>query len=178
MNWTEFAERQPGLAKVGRERLLEPGVVLVSTIRRDGAPRLSPVEPLVMDDDLWLSMLWHSAKATDLLRDSRILVHSIITSRDGTAGEFKIRGTARAETDPSVHQQYADEVGQRLGWSPTVGKFHLFAVDIAELSFIRYDKASGDQFVAMFPAGREFVRRATSATSLGATEPWHELLVP
>ena len=178
MNWTECARRQPGLAKVGRERLLEPGVVLVSTIRRDGTPRLSPVEPLVMDDDLWLSMLWRSAKATDLLRDPRILVHSIINSRNGTAGEFKIRGTARAEPDPEVQRHYADVVGQRLGWSPTVGRFHLFAVDIAEISFIRYDDASGDQFVAMFPAGREFVRRATSATSLGAPEPWHEVLIP
>jgi hypothetical protein len=40
-------------------------------------------------------MLWHSRKAADLLRESRILVHSVITSRDGGEGEFKIRGTAR-----------------------------------------------------------------------------------
>jgi hypothetical protein len=33
--------------------------------------------------ELWLSMLWGSAKAADLQRDPRILVHSVITNRDG-----------------------------------------------------------------------------------------------
>ncbi|MEP7022370.1 MAG: pyridoxamine 5'-phosphate oxidase family protein [Actinomycetota bacterium] len=70
--------------------MLAPGVVLVATIRRDGTPRLSPVEPFVMEDDLWLSMLWHSTKAADLLRDPRILVHSIVTA--GTA----VRESSRA----------------------------------------------------------------------------------
>jgi hypothetical protein len=56
MKWSELERRQPGLADLGRQRLRDPGVVLVATIRRDGTPRLSPVEPFVMDGDLWLSM--------------------------------------------------------------------------------------------------------------------------
>jgi hypothetical protein len=52
-----------------------------------------------MDSVLWLSMTWQSTKARDFLRDPRVLVHSVITSRDGTEGEFKVRGTARAEAD-------------------------------------------------------------------------------
>jgi hypothetical protein len=51
------------LGRAARERLLGPGVVLVGTIRRDGCPRISPVEPFVLDGDLWLSMLWQSHKA-------------------------------------------------------------------------------------------------------------------
>jgi hypothetical protein len=47
-------------------------------------------------------MLWQSKKATDLRRDPRILVHSVVTSRDGGEGEFKIRGTARSERDLAV----------------------------------------------------------------------------
>ena len=99
MDWSELERRQPALAGLGRRRLLDPGVVLVATIRADGTPRVSPVEPFVLDGALWLSMLWHSRKAADLLRDPRMLVHSVITSRDGGEGEFKIRGTARAEGD-------------------------------------------------------------------------------
>jgi hypothetical protein len=102
MHPSDIERAQPRLADVGLARLIEPGVVLVATIRQDGTARISPVEPLIVDGDLWLSMLWQSAKARDLLRDPRILVHSIVTSRDGGHGEFKVRGTARAEGDPAV----------------------------------------------------------------------------
>jgi hypothetical protein len=177
MHWENIEHSQHRLAGVGRQRLIDPGVVLVATIRRDGTARISPVEPLVLDGDLWLSMMWQSAKARDLLRDPRVLVHSIVTSREGAAGEFKVRGTARAENNPAMQRRYADTVSGTLGWSPQPGQFHLFAVDIDQVSFISYDTASGDQHVAMWPPGREFVRRGTSATSVGDPEPVNDLIV-
>lgn len=176
MDWSELEHAQPRLAELAQQRLIGPGVVLVGTIRRDGTPRLSPVEPLVMDGELWLSMMWRSTKAADLLRDPRILVHSVITRREGTEGEFKIRGTARAEDDPAVQRRYADTVAASLGWEPEPGRFHLFAVDIGDVAFIHYDDASGDQFVATWPPGREFVRHHTSATSVGDPEPFTDVL--
>lgn len=157
---------------------MDPGVVLVATIRRDGTPRLSPVEPFVMDGDLWLSMLWRSAKAADLVRDRRILVHGVVTSRNGKDGEFKVRGQARNEEDGHVQRRYADAVGQALGWNPEPGHFHLFAVDIDHVSFLRYDEPTGDQYVTQWPPGREYVRRGTTATSLGEPEPRTEILRP
>ena len=176
MRWSEMEGAQAGLAELGRRRLIAPGVVMVGTIRRDGTPRISPVEPFVMDGDLWLSMLWQSTKAADLLRDPRILVHSVVTSRDGGEGEFKLRGTARAEHDQQAQRRYADAVTADLGWSPTPGRFHLFAVDFDEVTFIRYDDATGDQHVALWPSGREFIRRGDSATSLTDPEPVHDIL--
>jgi hypothetical protein len=176
MRWSELETAQPRLADVGRRRLIEPGVVLVATIRRDGTPRLSPVEPYVMEGDLWLSMMWQSTKARDLARDPRILVHSVITNRDGGEGEYKVRGTARATDDRAVQRRYADAVARSLGWDPEPGRFHLFAVDIEEVTFIRYDDATGDQYVCRWPGGREFVRRGTTATSVGDPEPRRELL--
>jgi hypothetical protein len=91
LRWADFERQTPRLAGVAHDRLIAPGVLLVVTIRRDGTARLSPVEPLVLDGDLWLSMMWQSRKATDLLRDDRLLVHSIITTRDGDEGEVKLR---------------------------------------------------------------------------------------
>jgi len=52
VHWSQIEPAQPRLAELGQQRLIEPGVVLVATIRRDGTPRLSPVEPLVMDGSL------------------------------------------------------------------------------------------------------------------------------
>jgi len=178
MHWSDIGSTQPRLGRLAQERLIDPGVVLVVTIRHDGTPRLSPVEPYVMDGELWLSMMLQSTKAQDLLRDPRILVHSVITSRDGAEGELKIRGTARAENDPAVQLRYADAVAARLGWDPQPGRFHLFAVDIGQATFIAYDPGSGDQHVAMWPPGQEFIRRGTSATSVGDPEPVSDIIQP
>ncbi|HEU5419081.1 MAG TPA: pyridoxamine 5'-phosphate oxidase family protein [Streptosporangiaceae bacterium] len=171
MRWAEMEERQPRLGELAQQRLIEPGVLLVVTIRRDGTPRLSPVEPFVLDGSLWLSMMWESRKAADLTRDPRVLVHSITTSRDGGEGEVKVRGMARPEHDLAVQGRYAAAVAASLGWSPEPGRFHLFEVDIDNVTFIRYDDATGDQTVASWPPPREFIRRGTSATSVGAPEP-------
>jgi hypothetical protein len=154
-----------------------PGVVLLGTVRADGTARISPVEPLFWEDDLWLSMLWGSRKAADLRRDERVLVHNIVTSRNGTAGEYKVRGRAMAEDDSEVEAGYAAAVEEQVGWTPVPGRFHLFWIDVADVTFIRYDDATGDQFITRWPQGTEYVRRGTSATSLGEAEPRSELLV-
>jgi len=171
MRWVDFEAAAPGLARVALERLLVPGVVLVGTIRRDGSPRISPVEPFVLDGELWLSMLWQSHKAADLLRDPRVLVHSIVTDRNGGEGEVKVRGRCRPEEEPAVQERYGDAVAAALGWRPDLGRVHLFSVDIDSVSYLRYDDATGDQFTALWPQGREYVRRGTGGTSLGHPEP-------
>lgn len=177
MRWSDFEAHQPKLAGLGRERLGGPGVVLVGTIRRDGTPRISPVEPLFWASALWLSMLWGSRKAADLVRDPRILVHSIVTSRDGTAGEYKLRGRAITETDLEVQSGYAKAVRSQVGWDPEPGQFHLFWVDVYDVTFMRYDDATGDQFVTRWPQNVELVRRGTSSTTVGDPEPYTDLLM-
>src|SRR5262245_51250955 len=46
MRWSDLEDRQPRLAALGKQRLLEPGVVLVATIRkrrpRGGTPSPGP----------------------------------------------------------------------------------------------------------------------------------------
>jgi hypothetical protein len=176
MRWSELEDRQPRLAATARRRLVDPGVLLVVTLRSDGTPRLSPVEPFVQDGRLLLSMMWGSLKAKDLERDPRVLVHSIVTNREGGEGELKVRGTAVAVDDPAVQERYAAAVGDELGWRPVVGRFHLFDIDVDDVTFIRYDHETGDQHVVTWPPAKEFVRRATSATSVGPPEPVRDLL--
>ncbi len=176
MHWSELEQRQPRLAATARERLVEPGVLLVVSLRKDGTPRLSPVEPYVMDGRLLLSMLWGSHKARDLQRDPRLLVHGIVTGRDGGAGELKVRGRAVVMGDRELQEQYAASVARDLGWRPEPGRFHLFEVDVEHVAFVHYDHDTGDQFVTTWPPGEEYVRRGTTATSVGEPEPRHDLL--
>jgi hypothetical protein len=103
-----------------------------------------------------------------------VLVHSIVTSRDGGAGEYKVRGLAVLERGP-VEQRYAEVCTRELGWSPVAGKFHLFRVDVLDVTYIRW-AGDNDQYVTRWPSGTEFVRRGTSATSVGPPEPMRDLL--
>ena len=177
MKWSEMTAQQPALAAVARDLLIKPGVLLVGTTRRDGSARISGVEPLVLESALWLSMMQTSTKARDLARDPRIVLHSIVTGPEA-APEVKIRGTVREETDREAQERYAAEVTARAGWRPVIGRFALFEVDIADLTYIAYDPDTGDQHVARWPAGVEYVRAATTPTSLGPPQPVRRLLDP
>jgi Pyridoxamine 5'-phosphate oxidase len=176
MRWAELRTRQPRLAGVGEAMLTKGGVVLVVTLRRDGLPRLSPVEPFFWEGDLWFLMLLGSLKARDLLRDPRILVHSIVTDRDGSEGEYKVRGRAVAVDGRDVQERCAAAVAEQLPWEPEAGTFHLFRVDVEDVVVIRWDEATGDQYLTRWPAGVEQVRRGVAATALGPPEPTSDLL--
>lgn len=173
MRWRDLVEDAAEFAGIAQQRLVDPGVLLVVTVRADGSPRLSPVEPLIYEDDLWLSMMWRSRKASDLARDNRVLLHSIITTREGRDGEVKLRGRAIAVDDLDVRARYADAVAVP-GWKPEEPWFHLFRIEIHDVTLISYAQ-SGDQHVVRWPAREEFLRRATSATSVGEPEPVSDL---
>jgi hypothetical protein len=176
VRWIDVEAQQPRLAALGLRRLAGPGVVLVGTIRKDGAPRISAVEPFFWRGDLWLPLLRASLKAKDLLRDPSILVHSIVTSRDGTGeGEFILRGRAVSEDDLRLHEEIAAAIAAELPWRPEPGKFHLFRVEVEHVASIRWGDHN-DQYLTTWPPGHEQVRRGTSATSVGDPEPWSELL--
>ena len=175
MRWSEIARRQPGLAAVMADLLIKPGVVLIGTSRRDGSARISGVEPLVMDGQLWLSMMPASTKARDLSQDPRILLHSIVSS-PAPAGEVMVRGTAVGEADTGAQRRYAAAVAGELGWRPVVGEFALFTIDIAGITYIGHSQDNA-QHVARWPAGEEYLRPVITPTSLGVPQPVRLLLV-
>jgi hypothetical protein len=175
MRWAEIAAHEPALGAAAHDRLIKPGVLLIGTTRRDGSARISGVEPLVMDGELWLSMMPGSAKVADLDRDPRLQLHSIISGPEA-AIEIKLRGTARREPDRGVQERYARTVADQLPWAPVVGDFALFAVDIDEVTYVGFAPESGDQHVVRWPQGEEYLRPATSATRLGARRPVRRVL--
>lgn len=134
--WAQFAAADPGLAELGRERLEETGLALVGTLRANGWPRISPVEPLFHAGRLYLGMMWCSRKALDLLRDPRCVVHNVHADKTGGAGDFKVYGRALAIDDADEVEGYSRALQEAIGWRPE-GDFHLFAVDVEEVGFIR-----------------------------------------
>ena len=94
MNWRDFREAAPELVSLGEERFERTGLCLVGTLTAGGYPRISPIEPFIVGGELLLGMMWQSKKALDMERDPRIVVHSTVSDREGTEGDFKLHGRA------------------------------------------------------------------------------------
>ena len=58
MIWEEFKKAAPELAALGEERFNQSGVILLGTLRKDGFPRITPVEAFIVDGHLYLGMIW------------------------------------------------------------------------------------------------------------------------
>ena len=86
MDWSQFGSREPSLAAIGEERLESTGLVLLGTLRKNGWPRISPVEHLIFEGQLYLGMMWQSRKALDLLRDPRCSLHSTVSDATAARG--------------------------------------------------------------------------------------------
>jgi hypothetical protein len=136
VRWDEFAAASPELASLGEERLRARELCLVGTLRANGHPRISPVEPEFVDGELFLGMMWQSPKARDLLRDPRLVVHSVVTSRMGTEGDFKLYGRAVDVRDPDRRAAYRRAIKARIDWEPEEPSFHVFAVDVESAGFV------------------------------------------
>lgn len=156
MRWGELARSAPDLAATG-ERLLdgELGILLVGTVRRDGTPRISPVEPVFAEDELYLGMMWRSTKALDLLRDPRVTVHSTVPTRESE--RFFVDGSVRDVTDLAERSRFADAVHAKIGWRPEEPEYHLFAVDIARAVHVGFD--AGGQTTTRWQAGEVHTSR-------------------
>lgn len=133
-DWDAFRTGAPELASIAEARMAEDGVVLVGTLRANGWPRISPVEPLVVDGCLYLGMMWQSRKARDLAADPRCVVHTAVRSKDGTDGDVKCYGRAVEVADGPERERYCVALEAAVGWRPD-GEFHLFAVDLTEVGY-------------------------------------------
>src|SRR5205814_1633557 len=109
---TSWGELPPELAEAGRALLYQVGVGLgfLSTVRRDGGPRVHPMCPLLTGDAMY-AFIVPSPKQADLRRDGRYALHSFPTADNEDA--FYVTGMARLVEDRDVRarlgQQFVDE---------------------------------------------------------------------
>lgn len=86
------------------------GLAFLATTRRDGAPRLHPMCPILHSDGLY-AFIVPSPKREDLHRDGRYAMHSFPS--DGNEDAFCITGRAELLEDPGtvgeLARRFADE---------------------------------------------------------------------
>lgn len=138
MSWRNFSDLEPDLATLGEEIIERTGMVMLGTLRKDGSPRISPVEVLFSEGQLYLGMMWRSKKALDLLRDPRCTVHSATSNRDGSQGDFKVFGKAVPVSDLEERRRYSEAVYEKIGFKPEEPEFHLFSIDVESAALVEF----------------------------------------
>ena len=151
MRWSRFAEDVPELATLCRVRLEEPGVALLGTLRRDGAPRIDPVEPNFSGGELVLGAMRGTAKAYALRRDPRCVLHSTISGPDIGEADVKLSG----HVEPSMVQ---------AGWwaERPPEEVEVYAFQVEEAIAIEWNLAASSMVVRRWtPSSGERVRQRT-----------------
>ena len=135
--WQEVEAAIPDLAAAVRAAFDAYKHKVLATLRADGSPRVSGNELTFKDGEAWLGMMHRSVKALDLLRDPRLAVHSATADAELKLGDAKLSGLAAEETDAETIRRFgADPAEEHEGADPPE-EFHLFRVDINELSIVR-----------------------------------------
>jgi hypothetical protein len=144
--WTAFIDEAPEIASIARARIAATGLFLMATLRRDGFPRISPVEPTMAGDEmvlhgggLWLPMMPDSTKARDLKRDGRVALHTATADKMVTDGDVKLWGVATEITDRATLETLAADIAVSTGHELAVGTFDAFDIDLLGASSVTVD---------------------------------------
>jgi len=97
--WAEVKAAAPDLADRVEARFAIRKHKTLATLRKDGSPRISGIETVFEDGDIYLGMMPDSRKLDDLGRDPRLALHSPtedppLDQPSGWRGEAKIAGRA------------------------------------------------------------------------------------
>ena len=130
-SWGEVSVSAPAFAEAVRGYLDAHVHKTLATLRRDGSPRISGIETVFTEDELFLGMMWHSFKALDLQRDPRFALHSGSVDPPAWNGDAKLSGVAEEITDQA--RVRAILVGADR---EQPGPAHLFRADVGDVSIV------------------------------------------
>ena len=116
--WAEFAGAEPDMAAVATDSLAWIPIAYLATVRRDGAPRVHPVCPIIAVGRMYLAVVGEarggapaSPKRFDLLRDGRYALHTLPGKRDD---EFYATGRARRIEDDATRTAVTAAAGHAV----------------------------------------------------------------
>lgn len=116
VTWNEFAHDAPLIAEVFVRRHTATGkLCLLATLRSDGYPRISPIEPRIFDGQLVIVGMPNTTKFQDLGRDQRFCLHTATVDPHVSEGDAKLWGKATNLQDDDLHQRFATDLFEETG---------------------------------------------------------------
>jgi len=103
--WADFSNAAPEIAALGLKQVEKFHIAYLATVRKDGAPRVHPISPIIADGRLYVATSPTSPKRLDQVRDGRYMMHALPGKNDD---EFWIRGRARRVTDDATRAAVTD----------------------------------------------------------------------
>ena len=130
--WQEFAAAAPRIAEIFTRRHAATGnLCMLATLRTDGFPRISPMEPRFFEGALWIGGMPGTAKFRDLVRDPRFSLHTATVDTQVGDGDAKVWGTVEDVHDEALHARFADALYAETGFDLRGQKFdHFFAAHL------------------------------------------------
>jgi hypothetical protein len=114
--WKEFVDEAPAIAEVFVRRHRATGnLCMLATLRSDGYPRISPMEPRIFEERLVLVGMPGTTKFRDLGRDPRFCLHTATVDPYVGEGDVKLWGEARNVQDQGLHERFADDLFAESG---------------------------------------------------------------
>jgi len=140
-SWNDFEARAPEMAAAGKKLLYQFGVGLafLATVRKDGAPRLHPICPTVVDGGLYALILPSSPKCADLKRDGRYALHTFPPV--DVDDEFLVMGRAQFIDDESQASRVRDD--QKARGMTSTNDEALFRFDLDRVMHAKYSGGHG-----------------------------------
>lgn len=164
-SWNDVEAAEPELASRARTCITATTNAVLATLRKDGSPRLSGIDPLLFGGDLYIGSMPGARKGADLRRDPRFALHSVPwesrkTAEDATAvaADAKVAGRAVLVTDVDELRRVMGHHEENTGYEAPP-ESDLFRMDIEELVVISVD---GEELVVdqwSSAAGRRVTRR-------------------
>ncbi|MEZ5310899.1 MAG: pyridoxamine 5'-phosphate oxidase family protein [Microthrixaceae bacterium] len=105
--WADFVAAAPQVSALFQRRHQACGnLCMIATIRRDGSPRISPMEPRIFEGQLLLVGMPGTTKFGDLERDPRFSLHTATIDNRVTDGDAKLSGRVVALEDAEYRRRF------------------------------------------------------------------------
>lgn len=154
VTWKAFADEAPRIAGIFVRRHNATGnLCMLATLRSDGYPRISPMEPGIFADHLVLVGMPNTTKFRDLGRDPRFCLHTATVDPSVGEGDVKLWGEVRNLQDADLHQQFASDLFERSGMDLRGQVFDPFYVaDLTSASSVTID--DGQLMITIWKPGK------------------------
>ncbi|MEV0252465.1 pyridoxamine 5'-phosphate oxidase family protein [Nocardia sp. NPDC050712] len=136
--WSEFVQEAPKIAAVFERRHQATGhLCMLATVRADGSPRISPIEPRVFEGMLVLAGMPNTTKFKDLERDPHFCLHTATVDPMVGDGDAKLFGTVTDLPDKRLHERFAQALFDESGFDIRGQEFdHFYVADLTGASCI------------------------------------------
>ncbi len=140
MEWSAFVREAPRIAEVFVRRHKATGnLCFLATLRPDGWPRISPMEPRIFEDRLVLVGMPNTAKWRDLDRDPRFSLHTATIDTQVGDGDAKVWGEVRNVQDEDLQARFAQDLFEESGFDLRGRHFdHFFVADLVGAAAVEF----------------------------------------